>query len=390
MRIAIVGGGIAGLASAVFQARAGRDITVFETMPRIAAEGTGILLQPAGFDVLRRLDLGEAALSHGCAIERIVTRSRDDTLMDLAYAEMWSGLHALGIRRPMLAALLLESARAAGANVHFDLGIEEVEDGPDAAWVRTRDTKERLGPYDLVLICNGMFSKLRGVTGAAHVRLHRRGVYSLVAPLPEGLARNALLQRLDGMRDAVGLLPIGRGTGQTPLVSFFWNAQASERPALEARGFEAWRQYIEGFCPEAGELLAAAGSFAGLTFFSTAQVTMPRWHGQRTLVIGDAAHALDPHLGLGATMALLDAECLEECLHQARNDIGIALPAYQSLRQRALAPYARVSRVWSHLDGAGLSALRRRLFLMAARRRFIRRRLLRHVCGYADGAHESR
>jgi 2-polyprenyl-6-methoxyphenol hydroxylase-like FAD-dependent oxidoreductase len=390
MRIAIVGGGIAGLASAVFLARAGRDITLFEAMPRIAAEGTGILLQPAGFDVLRRLELGAAALAHGCAIERIVTRSGEDTLMDLSYTEMWSGLHALGIRRPMLAALLLESARAAGANVHFDLGIEEVEDGQDAAWVRTRDTKERLGPYDLILICNGMFSKLRGAAGEAHQRMHRRGVYSLVAPLPEGLARNALLQRLDGRRDAVGLLPIGRGTGQTPLVSFFWNAQASERPALEARGFETWRRYIEGFCPEAGELLTAAGSFSSLTFFSTAQISMPRWHGQRTLVMGDAAHALDPHLGLGATMALLDAEAFDECLRQARGGIGPALSAYQALRQRAVAPYARVSRLWSYLDGAGLSALRRRLFLMAARRRFIRRRLLRHVCGYTDAAQESR
>jgi 2-polyprenyl-6-methoxyphenol hydroxylase-like FAD-dependent oxidoreductase len=286
----------------------------------------------------------------------------------------------------MLAALLLESARAAGANVHFELGIEEVEDGQDAAWVRTRDTKERLGPYDLVLIGNGMFSRLRGAVGEARVRMHRRGVYSLVAPLPDGMARNALLQRLDGLRDAVGLLPIGRGTGQTPLVSFFWNAEARERPALEARGFETWRRYIEGFCPEAADLLAAAGSFSAMTFFSTAQISMPRWHGRRTLVMGDAAHALDPHLGLGATMALLDAEAFDECLQQSRGDLGAALRAFQALRQRALAPYARVSRLWSYLDGAGLSALRRRLFLVAARRGFVRRRLLRHVCGYANAA----
>ena len=58
---------------------------------------------------------------------------------------------------------------------------------------------------------------------------------------------------------------------------------------------------IEGFCPEAGEILRAAGDFSALTFFTTAQVKLRRWHGERTLVMGDAAHALDPHLGLGAT-----------------------------------------------------------------------------------------
>ena len=385
MRVAVVGGGIAGLASAALLARGGRDVTIFEAMPRIASDGTGILLQPAGLEVLQRMDLAAAALAHGCAIERIVTRARNGhTLMDLPYAELRPQLHALGIRRPMLAALLLEAARAAGADLRFDAAVGRLEQRPAATWLELRSGGEKLGPFDLVLLCDGMYSRLRASVGRTRVRMHRLGVYSLVAPMPKGLATRALTQQVDGSRDAVGLLPIGHATGAVPLVSFFWDLRTRERTELEARGFEGWCRYIEDFSPEAGELLRAAGDFSALTFFTTAQVSMRRWYGGRTLVMGDAAHALDPHLGLGATMALLDAECLERCLRDCGDHVGNALANYQARRRRAVAPYSRISRWWSGLDAAGLSTVRRRLFLAAANRSPRgRRRLLHRVCGYA-------
>ncbi|HEX6396015.1 MAG TPA: FAD-dependent oxidoreductase [Steroidobacteraceae bacterium] len=384
MRVAIVGGGLAGLASAVLLARAGRDVTIFEAMPRIPSEGTGILLQPAGLEVLERMELAAAALAHGCAIERIVTRAREGhTLMDLPYAELRPRLHALGIRRPMLAGLLLEAARAAGAKLRFDAGVARLEHRPAATWLELRSGGEKQGPFDLVLLCDGMYSRLRAAQTRARVRVHRLGVYSLVAPMPKGLSAQALTQCVDGARDAVGLLPIGRATGGVHLVSFFWDARTRERPALEARGFDAWCRHIEGFSPEAGELLRAAGDFSALTFFTTAQVNVRRWFRDRTLIMGDAAHALDPHLGLGATLALLDAECLQRCLREADDDVTTALANYQARRERAVAPYSRISRLWSGLDAAGLSSVRRRLFLALANRSpDVRRRLLSRVCGY--------
>jgi 2-polyprenyl-6-methoxyphenol hydroxylase-like FAD-dependent oxidoreductase len=101
--------------------------------------------------------------------------------------------------------------------------------------------------------------------------------------------------------------------------------------------------------------------------------------------MGDAAHALDPHLGLGATLALLDAECLDRCLRGASDTVPLALANYQAERRRAVAPYARISRLWSMLDGAGLSSIRRRAFLAIANRSpGVRRRLLHRVCGYVS------
>ena len=57
MRIAIVGFGIGGGASAVAFARDGPDVTVFEQAPAPGSVGAGFLLQPSGQAALASLGL---------------------------------------------------------------------------------------------------------------------------------------------------------------------------------------------------------------------------------------------------------------------------------------------------------------------------------------------
>ena len=209
--------------------------------------------------------------------------------------------------------------------------------------------------------------------------------------MPASLAGDTLLQCQNQLRDGAGLLPIGCGSGPHPMVSFFWNSRPEDISAVEALGFDAWCDYIEGFCPEAGEFLRALGGFKALTFSTTAEVSLKRWHGVRTLLMGDAAHALNPQLGLGATMALLDAESLSHALRDSPGDITAALRLHESRRRPHIDGYARISRFWSRLDHAGLAPVRRGMFLaMANGYPAMRRRLLEHVCGYAhlpSGSH---
>src|ERR1043165_3529205 len=58
MQIAIVGGGIGGLTTAIALTRAGFDVTVHERSPQLVDQGAGITLAPNATRVLYHLDLG--------------------------------------------------------------------------------------------------------------------------------------------------------------------------------------------------------------------------------------------------------------------------------------------------------------------------------------------
>lgn len=386
LRVAVIGGGMAGLASAVFMARAGHETHVFERLPGIVPGGTGILLEPAGLDVLRRMALADAAIALGSRITRIVARKIDGTeRMHLRYADLRPELHALGIRRPALATLLRDAAVAAGAHFHFGVSIGALRQQVGEVTLQERDSEQTHGPFGLTIIGNGWRSRLRdGVIPGAQVRPHLRAVYSVILPLAAGLDADTLLQRPLDNRDAIGLLPVGLDENGQPRMSFFWHIHSDQVPQLHAAGYPAWCDYVESFCPEARGPLRALGGFEALTWSTTAEVNLNRWHEGRVVVIGDAAHALNPQLGLGATMALLDAECVGHCVRESR-DLGTALARFEALRRPHVARYARVSAIWSRLDGTGFSPLRRWLFRgMANGPAFLRRRLLHHVSGYAS------
>ena len=70
--IAVIGGGTAGAASALFLARAGHQVTLYERVPEPGAVGAGILLQPSGMRVLQALGLFDQILAHGSRIERLL------------------------------------------------------------------------------------------------------------------------------------------------------------------------------------------------------------------------------------------------------------------------------------------------------------------------------
>ncbi|HEV2125101.1 MAG TPA: FAD-dependent monooxygenase, partial [Chloroflexota bacterium] len=70
MRIAVVGGGIGGLSTALFLRRAGLgDVTIFEQAPQLLEIGAGIQVAPNAVRLLRRLGLTEQLAEVGVRLE---------------------------------------------------------------------------------------------------------------------------------------------------------------------------------------------------------------------------------------------------------------------------------------------------------------------------------
>jgi 2-polyprenyl-6-methoxyphenol hydroxylase-like FAD-dependent oxidoreductase len=75
---------------------------------------------------------------------------------------------------------------------------------------------------------------------------------------------------------------------------------------------------------------------------------LPGYVRGRVALLGDAAHAMTPHLGQGACQAIEDAVVLAACLDET-SDIGAALARYDELRRRRT---QRIVRRSAHVGAA--------------------------------------
>ena len=345
LRVGILGCGSAGPAAALFLARMGHRVEIFERASALLPVGTGFMLQPTGLQVLGELGLREAAEDLGAPLLGIDARTEAGRrLLDLRYHDLHLGLRAYGMHRATLLQLFADALAAAGIPLHTGADVSGWTTEGATRWLIVND--ERRGPFDLVVIANGARSEARAWTGLRHrARPYPWGALWTIAPDPDGVFQGTLQQVVRGTRTMVGFLPTGtRGDdpGRTPLVSFFYSIQAGAQASLRARGVAALHHEIRRLEPRAAPLLSElpieAWSFAGYL-----DVVMPRWHGPGWVALGDAAHAMSPQLGQGVNLALWDAFTLAHCLHDHAS-LAPALSDYTARRRTHLSFYQRITR----------------------------------------------
>ena len=61
-------------------------------------------------------------------------------------------------------------------------------------------------------------------------------------------------------------------------------------------------------------------------------ISLDRWHADRVVIIGDAAHAAPPHMDAGGSLAVGDALVLAQELREG-DTIQTALQAYEARRR---------------------------------------------------------
>jgi 2-polyprenyl-6-methoxyphenol hydroxylase-like FAD-dependent oxidoreductase len=335
-RIGIAGGGIAGVTVALYLARQGHRVELFERAPLLQPVGAGILLQSSGQAVLADLDLlgAIAAAAEPIAEVHAVTH-RGHTLVRLPYADAGSGCHALGVARGTIFTVLIEAANKAGVAVFPGHEVTATDESAAGIALRT-ETGARLGPFDFVIAADGSRSRLRAQSGLeCFVHEYRHGALWAIGPV--GSVRGKLLQVVRGTHQLLGILPMGGDRA-----SFFWGVPSDQLATLHGRGFAAWRQTVTALCPAANDVLAEISSFESTRFTTYRHVVLRRWHTAGTVFLGDAAHAMSPHLGQGVNLALEDARAFATAL-QATDNFTLACQRYEAARRSKLRLYGAVT-----------------------------------------------
>src|SRR4051794_24729075 len=119
-KVLVVGGGLAGAATAVLLAQDGVAVDLVEIKPDVAAIGSGITLQGNALRELRRLGVWPWAEAAGYPFDCLGLRAPDGTLL-AEIPDVRSGgadlPASMGMPRPALARILLDRARETGVKI---------------------------------------------------------------------------------------------------------------------------------------------------------------------------------------------------------------------------------------------------------------------------------
>jgi len=342
--IGIVGAGFAGAAAALFLAERGHRVTLYEEAERPAPVGAGILMQPSGLSVLADLGLLQGALERGSRVEGLVcTTASGRKVLDLAYRDLFADWYGLGMHRGALFELLHGQLSLRGVTLVTGASVQSSR--LTACGIRALAADGRqLGEHQLLVVADGARSALRRALPEARTTPYPWGALWFVGTDPDGVFDGVLSQIADDTRTLLGFLPCGLGprrVAETPLVSLFWSVPVT---ALDRRHFELprWKARVLQLEPRAGQLLEQIQDAEQLLPASYFDVVLPRFHAERLVFIGDAAHATSPQLGQGTNLALEDARVLAACVSGSR-DLAAGLERFSAARLSHVRYYQRTS-----------------------------------------------
>ena len=112
-----------------------------------------------------------------------------------------------------------------------------------------------------------------------------------------------------------------------------WKAEPSPTSSVTLRVDDWRRRLLELFADDSGPALELIGATDELMPLSPIHSIprLPRWHRERMLVVGDAAHAPSPSSGQGASLAIEDAVVLAACLRDLP-DAAAAFARFEAAR----------------------------------------------------------
>ena len=324
LRVAIVGAGMGGLATAAALRRVGIEVAVYEQATQFARIGAGIQIGCNAMKVLRELGL-ERRLRAQSFYPRS-WNNRDwrtgEIKFDMIFgesAERKFGAPYLLAHRGDLHAALATAVPAECVKLgHKLVGLDEVGDS-----VRLSFANGATALADAVVGADGVHSLVREILfGTSPVNFTGRIAYRTTYPA-------ALLggERIDDCTKWWG--------EDRHIVIYYVKPDRSEvyfvtsQPEPEFR-IESWsakgdvaelRTAFKGFDPRVENVLAACPDVHKWAIVD--RDALPRWAERNVTLLGDACHPMTPYMAQGAAMAIEDAAVLSRCLEGVEPD-GVA------------------------------------------------------------------
>lgn len=335
--ILIIGAGLGGLVTAIALARAGLPVQLFEAASELKETGAGLTLGRGAQHVFRDLGLQADVAARACPAGALPFLHYRTARLLMGAPDPGDGTPddgAADIVRHMYRADLQAVLLAAAARLRVPLftgrrlvGLEQDKRGVTAQFA---DGSTASGT--LLVGADGVRSAVRTLLHPGDApRFTGHVAYRFLVPAAAaapfmGQGRSAIFigpkrtfnrytMQGGAVVNCAGLAETGEEVPEG------WSLPASIAEVSAA--FPDWHPDVTG-------LIRQARSIIKWGLYD--RTPLPCWSAGRVTLLGDAAHAMLPFLGMGAAMAIEDGWALARCL-ALESDIPAALARYEAARR---------------------------------------------------------
>ena len=334
--IAIVGGGLVGLSTALALRHSGRQISVIESSALLQQKSEGlnarsIVLSYASVQIFKALDLWKEIKKQASAIKNIHISSQGQWGVTRLAASEYD-LEAMGyvIESRKLGAVLLDQVRQS-KSIRLETGADfESIEFTGRVQLRYRKAKKSHEiSSGLVIIADGAQSMARSSLGIEHRRIDYQQSAIITNVEVSQPVPGAAYERFTD-KGPLAMLPLG---GTAYACVWTHTPHSSEQlmqfdDAQFARALQQCFGFRLGFVERIGQRVS----------FPLYRIKALGLTKNRCLLIGNAANSLHPVAGQGLNLALRDAACLSHLLEAQtistldENSIVQLLDEYETLR----------------------------------------------------------
>lgn len=341
----IVGSGFAGLTSAIFSKKAGLPLRIFEASQGPSNIGGSVTIFPNGMRILRDIGIREKVIEAGAKITAAVFNNENGIHMvdrSMGTEDLYSE-PTITIRRAILLQLLIEKAESLGVVIEYGKKLSSVENGLESIRIKFEDNGEAEG--QLLIGADGVNSQVRDY-------IHGKSItpnYSELIYLAGFVTDQSMLSSLKLKKEIqyVTVGPVGFfaysyidnvDTVNEPALLWYCYLDQKKRLSRQelnamtdkevvekvAKAHEGWHSPIQDLVKSTSSVCKASVSDI---------VGLEKWSKGRAIIIGDAAHGMNPISGQGASTAMEDSALLVRLIVEFGEDYNFILEKFEEVRR---------------------------------------------------------
>lgn len=367
VQIAIIGGGIGGLTTALALKQFGFNSEVFEQAPALHDVGAAIAIWPNAMRILERLGLADQILAKAGVMEEIRWVDQNGWLINrISIAETTT---AVALHRADLQHLLVEALPSSSLyRGHTLINHSQQQDKVVANFANGRSIEA-----DFLIGADGIHSHVRRQFLNDRDPVYRGYiVWRGISPTTPGSIPPNTAIEIHGRGKRFGIGPVGLGrTG--------WWASANLRIDDAHHDLSC---LFAGWYQPALDLIEATPKSSILTTPAFDRPANKRWGTGRMTLLGDAIHPTTPNLGQGGCLAMEDAIVLARCFEKY-GAVEEALRNYERhryQRTKMISSYSRYYGAIGQWENVWARGLRRASLALAPQP--LAHRLMRVVFDY--------